>query len=280
MASTASAHLLDAGWIAAHLLFGAAALHPSMTTVSQPAEPKLTLTPGRMLAIAAAALIAPDRPGGQAPARGGSGDTVVAGGAAIVLFALVDRADDRPRRAQEAAGERERTMRLAAEALVAATSPAEIIRAALDAAARARRCRRPAGVLQIEQREHERWLVGADPRGGAERTPSSRFRCCPRRRGSSSNRRVGVDLRSAEAATCGLGLDATAVFAAPILVQGQLAGVVALLDAAGSSNATRNSLETLAAQVGLALESAALTEQVLRTRARRVSAHWCSTRPM
>src|SRR5579862_3644869 len=50
---------LDAGWIAAHLLFGAAALHPSMTTVSQPAEADLRPTAWRLVAIAAAALIAP-----------------------------------------------------------------------------------------------------------------------------------------------------------------------------------------------------------------------------
>jgi hypothetical protein len=37
--------VLDAGWIAAHLLFGAAALHPSMTTVSQAAAPKLEANP-------------------------------------------------------------------------------------------------------------------------------------------------------------------------------------------------------------------------------------------
>ncbi len=37
--------ILAAGWIAAHVLFGAAALHPSMTTVSQAAAPKFARTP-------------------------------------------------------------------------------------------------------------------------------------------------------------------------------------------------------------------------------------------
>src|ERR1700733_5240287 len=46
--------VLEAGWLAPHLLFGAAPLHPSMTTVSQAAEPRLRLTRVRILAIAVA----------------------------------------------------------------------------------------------------------------------------------------------------------------------------------------------------------------------------------
>ena len=51
--------VLDGGWIVYYLLWGAAALHPSMTTVSQTAAPKVRLTACAILAIAAAALIAP-----------------------------------------------------------------------------------------------------------------------------------------------------------------------------------------------------------------------------
>src|ERR1700733_8082022 len=75
--------VLDAGWIAAHLLFGAAALHPSMTTVSQAAKPKLGLTRGRIAVIALAALIAPVVIVVNA-ARGPGSATVIAGAAAIV----------------------------------------------------------------------------------------------------------------------------------------------------------------------------------------------------
>ena len=49
---------LDGGWLAFYILWGAAALHPSMTTVSQPATPRATLTPLRIASIAAAALVA------------------------------------------------------------------------------------------------------------------------------------------------------------------------------------------------------------------------------
>jgi diguanylate cyclase (GGDEF)-like protein/PAS domain S-box-containing protein len=51
----------------------------------------------------------------------------------------------------------------------------------------------------------------------------------------------------------------------PFLVQDQLAGAIALFNAAPLSVALRESLEVLAGQVGLALESAAVTEHVLRS---------------
>jgi diguanylate cyclase (GGDEF)-like protein/PAS domain S-box-containing protein len=252
--------LLNAGWIAAHLLFGAAALHPSMTTVSQAAEPRLRLTRGRILTIAVAALIAPavivvDAAGSS------SSDTVIAGAVAIVLFALVIVRMIGLARAQEAAGERERGMRLTAEALVAATSRAEIVRAAQDAARLFAGAAQPT-VLAVETRDGDRWLVEADPQGrlGELQVPLSLL---PHDLVAQLNHRIAVDLSETEAVLLGL---ATPAFAVPILVQGQLAGVIALLDATAASHPMRDSLETLAAQVGLALESAALTEAVLRTR--------------
>jgi len=81
-------------------------------------------------------------------------------------------------------------------------------------------------------------------------------------------RRVPLDLHQTQALA--LGLAETPVFVVPILAQGRLAGAVALLDATAASNPTRDSLLTLASQVGLALESAALTESMMRIRARRV----------
>jgi diguanylate cyclase (GGDEF)-like protein/PAS domain S-box-containing protein len=79
---------LDGGWIVYYLLWGAAALHPSMTTVSDAAAPKVRLTRVRILAIAAAALVAPVIEVVNASTRRSSDDVVV-GCAAVVLFALV-----------------------------------------------------------------------------------------------------------------------------------------------------------------------------------------------
>jgi PAS domain S-box-containing protein len=79
---------LDGGWIAFYVLWGAAALHPSMTTVSQPSPPKATLTPLRIAAIATAALVAPVIEVVKAAAAKSS-DGIVIGCGAIVLFSLV-----------------------------------------------------------------------------------------------------------------------------------------------------------------------------------------------
>ena len=52
--------ILDVGWISFYLLWGAAALHPSMRSLERPApdrDPKLT--PFRLVLLTAASLIAP-----------------------------------------------------------------------------------------------------------------------------------------------------------------------------------------------------------------------------
>ncbi|HUZ81296.1 MAG TPA: diguanylate cyclase, partial [Gaiellaceae bacterium] len=254
----------DGGWIVYYVLWGAAALHPSMTTVSQAAAPMRRLTRARILTIAVAALIAPLIIVVKAPGGPGS-DTVIAGVAAIVLFMLVIVRMVGLARGEEAAGERERTMRRAADAFVTATSLPEIVLAARDAVAVLAGAGTLSTVLQVEQHDAERWLVGADPRGGGELR--LRLALLPADVVDLLDRRVAVDLRLSDAGTAGLepGLAATDVFAAPILAQGQLAGAVTLLDASQASGPTRGSVEALAVQVGLALESAALTASMLRS---------------
>ena len=52
--------LVDAGWLVSYVLWGAAALHPSMTTLSQPGHEKtLRVSRGRLALLAVASLIAP-----------------------------------------------------------------------------------------------------------------------------------------------------------------------------------------------------------------------------
>jgi diguanylate cyclase (GGDEF)-like protein/PAS domain S-box-containing protein len=252
---------LDGGWILYYLLWGAAALHPSMTTVSQPAAMGLRLTRGRILTIAVAALIAPVIIVVQA-ARGPDSDSLVAAVAAIVLFGLVIVRMIGLARAQEAAAERERTMRRAADAFVTATSPAEIVVAARDAARVLAGAGALSTVLQVDERDGERWLVGVDPRGGAELR--LRMASLPAGAVDRLDGRVAVDLGGAGQAMLKPSLGGAAVFAVPILAQGKLAAAVVLLDASDVSAATRDGLETLARQVSLTLESAALTESLLR----------------
>jgi class 3 adenylate cyclase len=118
---------IDAGWILSYLLWGAAALHPSMRTLSDPApETAPKLTPARLALLAAASLTAPAVLAYK-PERVG-----VACTAALVLLVGARLSGIVARHAR--ALERESRLRTAAATLVAATSDEEIHRAAVDTA--------------------------------------------------------------------------------------------------------------------------------------------------
>jgi signal transduction histidine kinase len=76
---------IDGGWIVFYLLWGAAALHPSMAAAPTGGQP-LRLTRRRLLVLAAATFVAPAVVMVGPTARS---DRFVIGGAAIVLFTLV-----------------------------------------------------------------------------------------------------------------------------------------------------------------------------------------------
>jgi diguanylate cyclase (GGDEF)-like protein/PAS domain S-box-containing protein len=101
---------LDGGWILYYVLLGAAALHPSMTTVSQSTVPKIQLTRARILAIGVAAAIAPIVEMLTFSTGGGS-DAVVIGAATIVIFGLVVVRMVGLARAHNATAERESELR-------------------------------------------------------------------------------------------------------------------------------------------------------------------------
>jgi diguanylate cyclase (GGDEF)-like protein/PAS domain S-box-containing protein len=124
---------LDVGWIAFYLLWGAAALHPSMRTLEQPApgrDERLRVT--RLVFLTGASIIAPL----LALVRGGAltDEMIVVNLGAIVLFGLVVLRIAGLVRAQERSVARERILRSAGEALVAATDRQAIHDAAVAAA--------------------------------------------------------------------------------------------------------------------------------------------------
>jgi diguanylate cyclase (GGDEF)-like protein/PAS domain S-box-containing protein len=254
--------LLDGGWIVYYVLWGAAALHPSMTTVSHTAAPKHKLTRARILGIASAALIAPIIEMVKASARGGA-DAIIIGVAAIILFGLVVVRMIGLAREQETTAERERTMREAGSALVTATSPNEIVRAAQDGATLLAGPAAQPLVFQIAEHNRAKCLIAlAHGQGGAELVLP--VAALPEDLMDHLARRSPVDVPNARA-LLGEQAPASPAFIVPFLAQGQLAGAIALLNAAATTTPLRHSLESLAAQVGLALESAALTETVLRS---------------
>jgi class 3 adenylate cyclase len=119
---------LDAGWLLAYLLWGAAALHVSMRAVSEPApEAAPKLTPLRLGLLAAAALTAPAVLAYN-PERFGVA-------CSAVLIVLVGARMAGIVASHERAVGRESRLRAAAATLVAATSDEEIHRAAVETAA-------------------------------------------------------------------------------------------------------------------------------------------------
>jgi diguanylate cyclase (GGDEF)-like protein/PAS domain S-box-containing protein len=252
---------LDVGWIAYYVLLGAAALHPSMATVSHSAAPRTELTRLRIVGIAVAVLIAPVVEMITSFSKLG-GDAFVIGGAAIVLFGLVVLRMIGLARAQESTAQRERTMREAADSLVTVTSRGDIVRAARHAVTKLTGTSAVASVFKMDDATDTGRLIACDDDGrelyaiDVESLPEAvidRF-----------TRRQPVEIANARAMFGPLAPAAPA-FMVPLMVRGELQGALAILDASAVSVALRRSLVALAAQVGLALESAALTERVLRS---------------
>src|SRR4051794_27603722 len=256
--------VLDAGWISFYLLWGAAALHPSMRGLERPAtdrDPKLT--PFRLVLLTAASLIAPAVELVHELDQGDM-DLIVIIGASAVLFGLVVLRMAGLVRQQERSVARERTLSGAGAALVAATSREEIAAAALDAIRSLAGARAEALLCLVEDDGVE--VVAArtqavDGPGGWTLHPATagallgaagddgrpRIALTPERR---------TDLRLGRA-------DAEAVVLG-LWVRSETRGLLVVAGEDAAARAAQGGLRSLATQVSLALESAALTEEVHR----------------
>lgn len=80
----------DTGFLLSYMLWGAAALHPSMSRLSEPSpNPELRVTRRRLALLAAASLVAPAVRGIEGLRGSESEDIVVTLSATVILFALV-----------------------------------------------------------------------------------------------------------------------------------------------------------------------------------------------
>jgi diguanylate cyclase (GGDEF)-like protein/PAS domain S-box-containing protein len=121
----------DVGWIAYYLLWGAAALHPSMRTLEEPAlDSRARLTPLRLGLLAGACLIAPTIRAWQAM---GDVDKLVLILASAVLFLLVVARMAGLVRQEERAARRELALRRAGVELVAVAGREQLNEAAISA---------------------------------------------------------------------------------------------------------------------------------------------------
>jgi diguanylate cyclase (GGDEF)-like protein/PAS domain S-box-containing protein len=255
--------LLDVGWISFYLLWGAAALHPSMRGLERPAvdrDPKLT--PFRLALLTCASLIAPAVEAVHVLEKGDM-DLIVIIGASAVLFGLVVLRMAGLVRQQERSVARERALSGAGAALVAATSREEIAQAALDAIeslvgsdAEALLCLVEEDALQVVAARTvaidgtDSWSIEPATAGallGAAASPRSVLEVTPERR--TALRLGGTD---PEAVVLGLS------------VRAETRGLLVVCGAHARTTTAQSGLRSLATQVSLALESSALTEEVHR----------------
>jgi len=259
---------LEAGWATFYLLWGAAALHPSMASMSDRApDQELRLTRARLVLLGIASLTAQFVRIWQL-IRGQQADVWVISLATIALFILVVIRMSGLVHKLELSFHREKTLRTAGASLVTATNRDGIYRAAMDAV----QTLVPDGAARLlamsrDDDEGTRFVVvaasdGPGPLGWAIATddilPINRARLL-------QHEAFQVPVTdSAIATVAGLSDASSFAFLAPLFVRAEFTAVLAVGSVKQLSRSTCDSIEALSSQVALALESAALTEDLVR----------------
>ena len=250
--------IYDAGWLAYYLLWGAAALHPSMRTLTEATpDRERRLSRLRLALLTAASLVAPSIIFVR-EARRGDFDLLLIVGASIVVFLLVIARVLGLVRQNERTVTRERALRLANLALVRATTPAEIGAAALgtaqvlvDGAGEARLC-----VWRSDG------LVVMTASSGPEDALPPTAVALLERAATTPNARVELPHDVHAELDLPAGFDRANVF--PLAAREDQRGLLIAAAPTPFSPILVDALDALSASVSLALESAALTEQAHR----------------
>ena len=255
--------LLDGGWIVFYVLWAAAALHPSMGALSvRSQEHENRLTRARLALLAGATLMVPSMQ--TLLFLGDTVDLLVVTSSSVILFSLVLVRMSGLVRHQEASARRERALREAGAALVTATNRAEISNSLMTAT---------------------RTLVGADrpvtlyltaSGGDLRRTAAVGEGLAPPRMSLSDLWPEALsDLRSRSVARVDMrdlspemavGDDAGKACVAPLLIRDEITGLLVVETASPCPLDTKEALVSLGVEAALALESASLTEDLLRRR--------------
>ena len=254
---------LDLGWISFYILWGAAALHPSMRELDQvsPDRRETRLTPIRLVLLTIASLMAPIV--AMVQDASDPNDRFVGNVAAVLLFGLVVARMAGLVRQQERSVDRERVLSAVGADLVAATSREEIYRAAVEAA-HALAGSRPARLCLIEQDQVVVVAVAGDPESPGESwslSPATATGLIALAGGTGAPASVSPEGRE----DLRLPPSADRAFVLSLSVRTETHGLLVIATEA-TSHALRSSLTALALEVSLALESAALTEEVHRRR--------------
>jgi diguanylate cyclase (GGDEF)-like protein/PAS domain S-box-containing protein len=261
--------VLESGWATFYLLWGAAALHMSMTSMSERVpDQEMRLTRARVVILGVASLtaqfIAIWQVFVQHHANKDQGVLTIA---TIALFALVAVRMAGLVHKQEQSFRREKALRTAGASLVTATNRAGIYNAAMEAV----KTLVPDGtarLLALGDPEEGRifsvvaasddetalgWAIAFDDMNPMARTRLLQHEAF----------QVPVE-QSAIATVAGLAETSSSVFLSPLFLRGEMTAVLVVGGGRPLPRSTCDSIEALSLQVALALESAALTEDLLR----------------
>jgi diguanylate cyclase (GGDEF)-like protein/PAS domain S-box-containing protein len=258
--------LLEGGWAMFYVLWGAAALHPSMSSLSEPApDQEVRLTRPRLALLAGASLMAPTVLAIQKFLHDPI-DVPIVVGASIALFLLVVFRMAGLVHKQEQSATREKALREAGAALVTATNRESIYTAALNAASALtgdafglRLCLVSGFPATLN--------VAASDEDDETRYVPLKMSGLPDAVSSRLFRRRSVEIGPHETTirkNFGYPSDGGPVFVAPLFMRDELKGVLVVAGDGAVPRAVRDGLDALVSQVALALESAELTEDLLR----------------
>jgi diguanylate cyclase (GGDEF)-like protein/PAS domain S-box-containing protein len=249
--------IYDAGWIAYYLLWGAAALHPSMRTLEEPAsDPRTRLTPLRLAMLGGACLIAPGIRFVQAIH---DPDVLVLIVGSAVLFLLVVARMAGLVRQEARVVSRERALRSAGVELVAAAGHQQVATAAISAVHRLLGAEPPVRVVLVSG-DHAVVEASSDGATGGRLGEGTREWLRDGAQGKPKVHRslpahVRGDLRLVEG-------DAAVV--APLIVRGDVRGALVVSSPDGVTQDVLEAFGALATQVSLAVEGASLAEDLHR----------------
>ena len=258
--------LLDMGWAAYYLLWGAAALHPSMKQLEDPVPNRgKPVSTSRLALLTGASLMPPAVQAVQIFRHADLELPVMIGGSAVLFVLVVARMSGLIRESERSAL-RERALREAARALVGARGREEVYQAGLTSMRTLlgkdeHSVRLTAFTVSGELRaqtvdsegDREEWLLRA-----ADLT--SLDAASLRQKGSLEIVLAGSGLEKALRLLPG-GLEAVAF---PLFVREELRGLIFIGESASLSTQMKDAMQTLSVNISLTLESAILTEDLHR----------------
>jgi diguanylate cyclase (GGDEF)-like protein/PAS domain S-box-containing protein len=248
----------DAGWILYYLLWGAAALHPSMRALEEPAaDPRTRLTPMRLILLAGACMIAPTIRFAQSLHNP---DVLVLIVASAVLFLLVVTRMAGLVRQEERVVSRERALRGAGIDLVAAAGHEQVATAAISAVHRLLSTDTPVRLVLVSEGEA---VVAATSDGVSGDRINEVTRDWLRRECSDSLRSFGAELPAHVRHDLRLGEGQTTIIA-PLTVRAEVRGVLVVSSPETVTPELADALGALATQVSLAVEGASLAADLHR----------------